>query len=247
MNENLPTIIVPARLASERFPRKLLEPVSGVPLILHTAQRLNEIAPEFDTFFAVDGDELESVLTENGFQAIRTDPKLPSGTDRIFEANQTLQRSKVINVQADEPLVAREHIMSLVKAIDHKEGPPMATLAVPFSNAEDFKDKNQVKVILDQHGYALCFSRMPIPGFREKLSFEDFANFEYKPLKHLGMYAYTGDFLERFATSPTTCLERIEKLEQLRALEMGLKIAVSIVTSETIGIDVPEDLKKLHA
>lgn len=245
MTENLPTIIVPARLASVRYPRKLLEEVNGVPLILLTAKRLRDIAPEFDTFFAVDGDELESVLVNNGFQTVRTSPDLPSGTDRIFEANQKLQRSKVINVQADEPLVSREHITSLLNAINRSEQSSMATLAVPFADDESFKDRNQVKVVLDQRGYALYFSRLPIPAFREKLNFDDFQKFEYKPLKHLGMYAYTGEFLEKFSNFPPTCLERIEKLEQLRALEMGVKISVSIVQSGTIGIDVPEDLRKL--
>ena len=122
----------------------------------------------------------------------------------------------------------------------------MATLAVPFNNKEDFADKNQVKVVCDQNGYALYFSRLPIPGVRENLNFEDIAAIGYTPLKHIGMYAYTSELLEKFAQAPVSYLERIEKLEQLRALEIGHKISVSIVQSATIGIDVPEDLLKLH-
>ena len=246
MSENLPTIIVPARLASIRFPRKLLQPVAGDPLILITAKRLREIAPEFEIIFAVDGNELESVLSENGFQAIQTDPKHASGTDRIYEANKKLKRSKIINVQADEPMVSREHIISLKEALNRHDSAPIATLAVPFNNKEDFADKNQVKVVCDQNGYALYFSRLPIPGVRENFNFEDIAAIGYTPLKHIGMYAYTSEFLEKFAQSPMSCLERIEKLEQLRALEIGNKISVSIVQSATIGIDVPEDLLKLQ-
>ena len=104
-------------------------------------KRLLKIAPEFEIIFAVDGNELESVLSENGFQAIQTDPKHASGTDRIYEANKTLKRSKIINVQADEPMVSGEHIISLKEALNRHDSAPMATLAVPFNNKEDFADK----------------------------------------------------------------------------------------------------------
>ena len=244
MSKDLPTIIVPARLSSIRFPRKLLQKIDGIPLIIHTAKRIKEIAPEFDSVFAVDGDELKSLLVNNGFRAIMTEPNLSSGTDRIFAANQRLLSSRIINIQADEPLVSREHILSLVKAIN-KDNARMATLAVPFRKQEDFVDKNQVKVVLDQFGFALFFSRLPIPEFRDNLKFDDYIKHGYKPLKHLGMYAYTKEFLEKFAQAPPGLLEKIEKLEQLRALEMGEKILVSEVESETLGIDIPEDLKKL--
>ena len=245
MTEELPIIIVPARLASVRFPRKLLQEVNGIPLIIHTARRLLDVAPEFDILFAVDGPELESVLSENGFATVITDPNLPSGTDRIFAANKKARRAKVINVQADEPLVQRDHILSLVEAIN-RPGASMATLAVPFDNQENFYDENQVKVVLDQSGFALYFSRIPIPQFRDSSSFKDFLETDYCPLKHLGLYGYTQDFLLKFSQTPQGKLEYIEKLEQLRALEMGEKIAVSVVKSGTIGIDIPEDLEKLN-
>ena len=245
MTEELPIIIVPARLASVRFPRKLLQEVNGIPLIIHTARRLLDVAPEFDILFAVDGEELESVLSGNGFETIMTNPDLPSGTDRIFAANQNAQRSKVINVQADEPLVQRDHILSLVEAIN-RPGASMATLAVPFNNQEDFDDRNQVKVVLDRSGFALYFSRIPIPQFRESSSFQDFLEAASRARKHLRLYGYTRDFLLKFSQTPQGKLEYIEKLEQLRALEMGENIAVSVVKSGTIGIDVPKDLEKLH-
>ncbi len=244
MSKDLPIIIVPARLASLRFPRKLLQEVKGTPLLIHTANRLIQVAPEFEIVFAVDGKELASVLSENGFEFIITDPELPSGTDRVFAANQKIQRSKVINVQADEPFVERDHIMSLVEAIN-RPGASMATLAVPFDTQENFYDRNQVKVVLDRSGFALYFSRSPIPQFREDSSFQGFLDAGYLPLKHLGLYGYTKDFLVKFSRTPLGKLENIEKLEQLRALEMGEKIAVSVVESGTIGIDVPEDLEKL--
>ena len=245
MSQDLPVIIVPARLASVRFPRKLLQEVNGTPLLIHTANRLIEVAPEFDLVFAVDGKELASLLSENGFEFILTNPELPSGTDRIFAANQKIKRSKVINVQADEPLVERKHILSLVEAIN-RPGASMATLAVPFDSKENFHDRNQVKVVLDRSGFALYFSRSPIPQFREDSSFQNYLEADYRPLKHLGLYGYTEDFLCKFSQTPLGRLENVEKLEQLRALEMGEKIAVSVVESGTIGIDVPEDLEKLE-
>ena len=128
---NLPTIIVPARLASTRFPKKLIQEVNGLPLILHTANRLQEVASEFEVIFAVDGTILHNILHGAGFECIITDDSLPSGTDRIAQANRTLGRSKIINVQADEPLVSRNHITSLAKGLAH-EGASLSTLATPF-------------------------------------------------------------------------------------------------------------------
>lgn len=244
MSQNLPTIIVPARLASVRFPRKLLHEVNGSPLIIHTANRLQEVAGEFETFFAVDGVELEETLRKKGFKTIRTDPDLPSGTDRIAQANQELCKDAVLNVQADEPLVEREHILSLVEGLARGNA-SMATLATPFRNSSDFNDENQVKVVLDQAGFALFFSRLPIPAYRGSSLFDDFSKTDFVPLKHIGLYGYQASFLEKFARSPQGQLEKLEKLEQLRALEMGDSIAVSVVQQGTIGIDVPEDLNKL--
>lgn len=239
----LPTIIVPARLASIRYPEKLLAELDGVPLILHTARRLRKIAPEFELFFAVDGEILSNVLKEDGFEAIATDPNLASGTDRIATANLQLGRDFVINVQADEPLVERLHIDSLIEGIDNAQK-SMSTLATPFVNEDDFYDPNQVKVVVDQEGRALYFSRSPIPHSREHAKGK-FSLIDPIPLKHLGMYAYEKKFLQRFVNSPPGKLEKTEKLEQLRTLEMGLPIAVSIVDQGTVGIDVPSDLLKL--
>ncbi len=239
----LPTIIVPARLASIRYPEKLLAEVDGVPLILLTARRLREIAPEFEIFFAVDGEILSKVLKEDGFEAITTDPNLASGTDRIATANKKLGRDFVINVQADEPMVERFHLQSLIEGIDNAQK-SMSTLATPFANEEDFYDPNQVKVVVDQEGRALYFSRAPIPHSREHAKGE-FSLIDPIPLKHLGMYAYEKNFLQSFVNSPPGKLEKTEKLEQLRTLEMGLPIAVSIVERGTVGIDVPSDLLKL--
>lgn len=244
--KSLPTIVVPARLASTRFPRKLLADAGGVPLILRTAQRLDREAPEYEKFFAVDGEEINAILTEAGYKTVATNPHLPSGTDRIAEANKSLQREQIINVQADEPLVKREHIDALTQSIQNPQA-DLGTLAVAFESVDDFLDPNQVKVVLSKAGFALYFSRSSIPCHRDK-NVEDFFGKEslFKPLKHMGMYAYTARFLELFSRSKQSVLEKLESLEQLRALELGFKIAVSVVSSGSIGIDRPEDMSRIN-
>ena len=239
----LPTIIVPARLASVRFPRKLLADAGGKPLILRTAERLRKEVPEYEVFFAVDGDELTQPLRDEGFEVLVTDPDLPSGTDRIAQANRILGRKTVINVQADEPMVERSHILALSDALD-KENEVMATLAVPFAHEEDFLDPNQVKVVLDREGYALYFSRASIPHPRDADE-ERWSGADPFAYKHLGMYAYESSFLDSYSQCEQGVLERVERLEQLRALELGFRIRVSIVAKTTIGVDLPEDLENL--
>ena len=216
--------------------------MQGKPLILWTAERIKEIAPEFELFFAVDGKELQWILEDAGFSAIQTDPELPSGTDRIAAANLVIKASSVINIQADEPLVERNHIDALVRALIPNLT-SMSTLAVPFTEESDFLDPNQVKVILDSQGYAIYFSRAPIPFYRDTTGKWE-AN--VKPLKHIGLYGYKASFLKQFCNEEAGRLEKIEKLEQLRALEWGAKISVSVIPSPTIGIDSPEDLIKFE-
>ena len=244
MNQSkMPSIVVPARLASKRFPRKLLQEINGKPLIIITAERLVSIGSEFDLFFAVDGMEIGQVLNDFGYQTILTDPALPSGTDRIAEANKILQHEKIINVQADEPMVSRSHLCRLAESLNNDEA-SMSTLAVPFDKKEDFLDPNQVKVVLDENDFALYFSRFPIPHDRRGMS--DWENFKSTacPKKHLGMYGYRSEFLQNFSSTKVGTLEKVEGLEQLRALEMGDRIAVSIVDEVSIGIDCPEDFHK---
>ena len=240
---SLPTIIVPARLASQRFPRKLLADAGGKPLILRTAERLRKEVPEYEVFFAVDGEELARPLQKEGFSIVLTEPELSSGTDRIAQANQSLRRKSVLNVQADEPMVERDHILALGDALS-KEGASMSTLAAPFESEEDFNDPNQVKVVLDAEGYAIYFSRAPIPHRRD-LEQTRWDGGDTSALKHLGMYGYEASFLESFSTWKPGVLEGLERLEQLRALENGCRIGVSIVGKATIGVDLPSDLQEL--
>ncbi len=239
-------IIVPCRLASTRFPRKLLHAIRGKPLVRWVAERIAAQAPELPLFFAVDDELLRAPLAAAGFQAILTSAAHQSGTDRIAEANRTVQAEQVINVQADEPLVTGAQIRRLEELI---AGPvAMATLATPFLAAADFMNPNQVKVVLRNDGRALYFSRSPMPYGRDRAGVGDDAWVRANPcLRHLGLYAYKADLLEQFARLPLGRLEQIEKLEQLRVLENGYDIAVGLTSDPTIGVDTPEDAAKFEA
>ncbi|MFO7724552.1 MAG: 3-deoxy-manno-octulosonate cytidylyltransferase [Oceanipulchritudo sp.] len=233
-------LVVPARLGSQRFPGKLLHPVRGRPLILWTADNLARIAPDVPLFFAVAEAELETVLEEQGYSCIRTDPGLKSGTDRIAIANRQIRARRVINVQADEPVLSSGHLSQLMELMDR--GMDAATLATPFEDLEAFRDPNKVKVVLSSQGEALYFSRSPVPhdrGHGGRLPGE--------ALWHMGVYAYTDTLLESFLHWNPGRLERIEMLEQLRILENGKRIGVGVSDIRTVGVDVVDDLHRLEA
>jgi 3-deoxy-manno-octulosonate cytidylyltransferase (CMP-KDO synthetase) len=233
-------IVVPARLASQRFPRKLLHPILGKPLILWTAERIREQAPEYPLWFAVAETELQDVLEQEGYQTVLTDPNLPSGTDRIAQANETIGAGSILNVQADEPRVHASHIQILADLI--AQDTDLATLAVRFRDPADFQDPNKVKVVCNRSGYALYFSRAPIPFDRQLKGQITPEWLSLQPaFLHLGLYAYRSDFLKKFSMLPEGDFEQIERLEQLRALECGYRIRVGITQVQTIGIDTLED------
>jgi 3-deoxy-manno-octulosonate cytidylyltransferase (CMP-KDO synthetase) len=232
-------IVVPARLGSQRFPRKLLQEVHGRPLILWTADNLQRIAPGVPLFFAVAEDELARVLEKAGHTCIMSDPDLPSGTDRIAIANREIKARQVVNVQADEPILAAEHVSQLFDVLN--SGPDVATLATPFLDKADFLDPNKVKAVVAKNGRALYFSRSPVPYDRDSKG-----GLPKQAYWHLGLYGYSAEILERFLSWKASPLEQIEKLEQLRVLENGFQIGVGITESRTIGVDVPEDLLSLE-
>lgn len=239
-------IIVPCRLESTRFPRKLLHEIKGKPLLLWVAERIAAQAPEFPLYFAVDDALLAAPLQAAGFNTLPTSLAHQSGTDRIAEANRIIRADYVINVQADEPLVTAAQLRSLAALI---AGPvAMATLATPFTRVVDFYNSNQVKVVLRNDGRALYFSRSRMPFSRDLgLTIDDDWVKSNPCLRHLGLYAYKADLLEKFAQLPLGRLEQIEKLEQLRVLENGYDIAVGLTNDPTIGVDTPDDAKKFEA
>jgi 3-deoxy-manno-octulosonate cytidylyltransferase (CMP-KDO synthetase) len=238
-------IIVPCRLESTRFPRKLLHPIKGKPLVLWVAERIAAQAPDYPLWFAVDHELLAECIEGAGFRAIMTDARHQSGTDRLAEANRTVRASYVLNVQADEPLVTGAQLQALAKLI--QGDCPMATLATPFKRIVDFYNTNQVKVVMSETGRALYFSRSRMPYSRDLGLTIDDAWVEANPcFKHLGLYAYRADFLENFVRMKPGKLEQIEKLEQLRVLENGYPIAIGVTEDPTIGVDTPEDAKRFE-
>jgi 3-deoxy-manno-octulosonate cytidylyltransferase (CMP-KDO synthetase) len=238
-------IIVPCRLESTRFPRKLLHPVRGQPLLQWVAERIAAQVPDFPLFFAVDDERLSALLAAKGFQTIMTSPAHASGTDRLAEANRTVQAEHVINVQADEPLVTGAQIRALAQLVAGEA--PMATLATPFKRAADFTNPNQVKVAFGRDGRALFFSRSPLPFARERGGEVDDTWVAANPCyKHLGLYAYQSGLLEKFSSLPPGRYEQIEKLEQLRVLEAGYDIMVGLTDDPSIGVDTLEDAKRFE-
>jgi len=232
-------IIVPARIGSTRFPKKLLHKIKDKPVIVWTADRIKKEAPEFPLFFAVDHESLADVLRRDGYDVIMTDPAHTCGTDRIAEANRRLKAQYVVNVQADEPLVTGGQIRQLVELI--QQDTEMATLGTPVRYDKDYRNPNHVKLVCDDRGFAIYFSRAPIPYLRDTHgAFDPELAAEIPVLIHLGLYAYTGSFLERFCTLTPGKLERVEKLEMLRAMERGHRIKVGVTKEALIEIDTVE-------
>ncbi|HEY4248696.1 MAG TPA: 3-deoxy-manno-octulosonate cytidylyltransferase [Lacunisphaera sp.] len=239
-------IIVPCRLESTRFPRKLLHLIKGKPLVVWVAERIAAQAPDYPLWFAVDHELLAECLERAGFRPIMTASSHASGTDRIAEANRTVRASYVLNVQADEPLVSAGQLQSLARLI--QGDCPMATLCTPFRRIVDFYNANQVKVVKTTGGRALYFSRSRMPFSRDLGLTIDDAWLAANPCyKHLGLYAYRADFLEKFVTMPPGYLEQVERLEQLRALENGYSIAIDVTADPSIGVDTPDDAKQFEA
>ncbi len=220
--------------------------IKGKPLVLWVAERIAAQAPDYPLWFAVDHELLAECLEGAGFRPIMTDSKHASGTDRIAEANRTVRASYVLNVQADEPLVTAGQLQALARLIQGDA--PMATLCTPFKRIVDFYNSNQVKVVMTNTGRALYFSRSRMPYSRDLgLTIDDAWVVANPCYKHLGLYAYRADFLEKFVALPPGQLEQIEKLEQLRALENGYSIAIDVTADPTIGVDTPDDAKKFEA
>ena len=189
---------------------------------------------------ATDDLRIKECVEACGFEAVMTSEDHQSGTDRIAEAVKNIAADIVINLQGDEPMLPATVINQLIDTMAAMPSLEMATIAVPSSpESEEYQDPNTVKVVTDIRGRALYFSRSPLPFFRNKPE-------HGQCLLHWGIYAYRRDFLEKFITWPQSGLEKTESLEQLRALENGADIQVSITNEKALGVDVPEDLEKVE-
>ncbi len=231
-------IIIPARIGSSRFRGKVLVDVAGVPMVIRTAQAVADVD---EVLIATDVQEVIEVADKWGIKAVMTNEAHQSGTDRVFEAAQKASLDEtdvVINVQADEPFIEAEVVEAVHRlTLKHADNPSVMMCSCYKVIESSFADDpNIVKTVTDDHGMALYFSRAKIPFPRDR-------HFNrYKG--HIGIYGYTVGDLKRFCALEGTALEKIEKLEQLRALSHGYKIALQEVETESFGIDTPEDLER---
>jgi len=225
--------VIPARLASTRFPEKMLAAATGKPLVQHVWERAR-LARRIDrVIVATDDRRIAEAVAAFGGEAVMTRSDHVSGTTRIAEVAAGLDIALVINVQGDEPEVDPALIDRLVELLEERPDCPMATLATELDAPEDFRNPNVVKLVRRLDGTALYFSRSPIPCDRD-------ATGAALPLRHLGLYGYRREFLFKYASLAESPLERTERLEQLRALEHGVPIAVAVVSAQGQGIDTPE-------
>ena len=247
--------IIPSRFGSSRFPGKPLAVLAGKPLVAWVVEAAKKATSLDDVFVATDDARIVAAVEQHGGKAVMTPSDLPSGTDRIACAADRVLRDRgedgfadddiLVNIQGDEPLIDPKLVDDLVaKLMDGAVD--MATAVTPIRRLEDLMAKTVVKVVLDRDDRALYFSRAPIPCDRDNVP----AFSPSKPtlyVRHLGIYAYRGGFLRRYIAEPPCALEKTEKLEQLRALWMGARIAVVRTDDEGVGVDTPEDAKRVEA
>jgi 3-deoxy-manno-octulosonate cytidylyltransferase (CMP-KDO synthetase) len=237
-------IVIPARLASTRLPRKLLLRETGKTLIQHTHEAALKATRPTGIIVATDHEEIFREVESFGGRAVMTSPACASGTDRVAEvARQLPEVDVLVNVQGDEPEIEGASIDMAVQMLEENPEAVMSTLATPIRSRRQFEDPACVKVVFDTRGRAMYFSRSPIPCPRQ---WEDALLTSDPPsfYQHVGLYAYRRDFLLELAQMPPSKTERIEKLEQLRVLEAGHAIFVGVVHDLTFGIDTPEDYQK---
>jgi 3-deoxy-manno-octulosonate cytidylyltransferase (CMP-KDO synthetase) len=231
-------IVVPARYASTRFPGKPLAAIAGISLIQRVYERAIRSTRAGAVYVATDDERIFHHVAGFGGKVVRPEGDFPSGTDRIaaalplIEAKERTTFNIVVNVQGDEPLIDIAAVDALITHLENSEA-GMATLACPFESDEEWRDRDVVKVVCDVAGTAIYFSRAPI-GSRES------------SLRHIGVYAYRRSVLERFVTLEPSELERAESLEQLRAVQHGLKIAILKSAKPHLGVDRPEDVARVE-
>ncbi|WP_456400719.1 3-deoxy-manno-octulosonate cytidylyltransferase [Persephonella sp.] len=237
------TIIIPARLNSTRLKNKLILKVKGKPIIQWTAENCLKVKNAERVIVATDSEKIQNIFKgRKDIEVIITPSDLQSGSDRVAYVSKSLNTEKIINVQGDEPLLDPEDIEKVISELDKAD---VTTLAYPIEREEDYLNPNTVKVVTDKNGYALYFSRSPIPFIRDR-NFKEIAN-KYKNiiLKHIGIYGYQKEALMEFAfSSDPAPIEQIEKLEQLRILYSGRKIKVIKANKDSLGIDTEEDFLK---
>ncbi|MFH1999612.1 MAG: 3-deoxy-manno-octulosonate cytidylyltransferase [Planctomycetota bacterium] len=226
--------IIPARYASTRLPGKALLKDTGKYLIQHVYERVVQARTLDRVMVATDDVRIIFAVREFGGEAVMTSPNLPSGSDRVAEVAEYLDARIIVNVQGDEPDISPDLIDSMVKRFDQGDDVRIVTAAVPIENPADYRSPHVVKVVVSEEGRALYFSRAPIPH-------NAVPGEEPQPLKHIGVYAFQRETLLQLTRLPPAALERLEKLEQLRALSCGMTIHVLLADRDHLGIDTPEE------
>lgn len=233
---------IPARYQSSRFPGKPLVQIAGKPMIQHVYECASACPELSEVCVATDDKRIEACVHGFGGKAVMTEKSHRSGTDRISEAALKMGLGKddlIVNIQGDQPIFHPSQISRLVAPLAEDESISMTTLKYKITEESEIRNPNHVKVVTDRHGFGLYFSRSPIPFYRGTTSSEDY-------YKHLGLYAFRMGFLIQFNRFSEGVLESAEKLEQLRALEHGVKIKVVETPFDSIEVDVPEDIKRIE-
>jgi len=246
--------IIPARYGSTRFPGKPLADLSGKPLIQHVVERAMGAKLLTEVLVATDDERILRAVETFGGKAYITSRDHPSGTDRVAEVARCLRSPLVVNIQGDEPLIAPEMIDQAIGPFLKDKGLQMGTLCKMMEDPVEVSNPHTVKVVFDREGYALYFSRLPIPyhtvqGSRFTVQGKEPSAISHQPFnyyKHIGLYVYRREFLLKLTGLPQTPLERAERLEQLRALEHGFRIKVVETEYDSIGVDTPEDLERVR-
>jgi 3-deoxy-D-manno-octulosonate cytidylyltransferase len=229
-------VVLPARWGSTRFPGKPLADIAGKPLIQRVWERAQDIEGAERVLVATDDERIAACVRGFGGDVVMTAPDHATGTDRVAEVARGLDADVVVNLQGDEPVFDPVIVYRMLDAL--ASGADIATACHPITRLEEFNSPHVVKVVVGEDGRALYFSRAPIPSG---------AQFDVGPgavpMRHVGVYAFAREALARFAGLPRSALEESERLEQLRALENGMTVAVVVTDSETLGVDVPDDIK----
>jgi 3-deoxy-manno-octulosonate cytidylyltransferase (CMP-KDO synthetase) len=240
------TAVIPARYASTRFPGKPLADLNGKPMIQWVCEGAARCSLVDRVLVATDDPRIATAVSAFGGTAVMTRTDHPTGTDRLAEVAAGLDSELIVNVQGDEPLIDPLMIEAALRPLLADPSIPMGTLKTPLTSLEEFHNPNVVKVVTDRQGFALYFSRAPIPHPRDFSAQLETRWHELATAKHVGLYVYRRDFLLAFPKLAPTPLEEQEKLEQLRALEHGHRIFVATTALGVQGVDTPEDLERVR-
>ncbi len=229
--------VIPARYASSRFPGKALAAFAGKTIIQHVYERSSRCPLLDELIIATDDQRIREAAERFGAAVRLTRSDHPSGTDRVAEVAASSEAEIIVNIQGDEPLIEPAAIEAAARALLESSPAPMATLKKRIVNLQEFTNPNVVKVVTDHSGHALYFSRSPVPY--------DLTG-EAVHYKHIGLYVYRREFLLQYSKLRVGPLERAERLEQLRALENGYRIRVIETEYESLGVDTPDDLRRVE-